>query len=134
MFHMFTYLAQVQSDLQTCHLKQTENVASRKTPAGSTPASPANLGLGAEGYLPPRRLHLYPGWLGLLEEALASWISVVSFGFSFVGPFSTSGPSVPLFPLLGPAGPLGLYLSFLLFWCCERLRLFGKIGPGQLGA
>ena len=37
------------------------NVATRKTPAGSTPASPANLGLGAEGYLPPLRLHLFPG-------------------------------------------------------------------------
>ena len=87
------------------------NVASRKTPAGSIPASPANLGLGAEGNLPPLTLLLYPGWLDLLEDYPASVILVVSFGFSFVGPFSTSGPSVPLFPLLGPAGPLGLYFK-----------------------
>ena len=60
------------------------NVATRKPPAGSIPASPANLGIGAEGYLPPLRLLLYPGWLDLLEESPASEILVVSFGFSFV--------------------------------------------------
>ena len=93
----------------------TDNVATRKTPAGSIPASPANLGIGAEGYLPPLRLLPYPGWLDLLEESPASEILVVSFGFSFVGPFLTSGPSVPLFPLSGRLGPWGL---FLIAYCC----------------
>ena len=111
------------------------NVATRKTPAGSIPASPANLGIGAEGYLPPLRLLLYPGWLDLLEDDprqrdLSSFVRLLVCGAVFN--LGTFGPLC--FPLLGRLGPGGCISSFLLFWCCERLRLFGKIGPGQLGA